>query len=130
MSGEAITQKGSKESLWELKRSANHTVTIMFGIVRDAIAQGDLVLEGDHTLNDLVFHMWLLGEAGKASSTSWLPPAEMGITSTFESLIRSTQMMADAYGWRPLTSEWDYAETHRRIREEMFAEESRRAYGT
>ena len=101
----------------------------MFGIVRDAIAQGDLVLEGERSVEDLVFHLWLLGEAGKASSTSWLPPAEMGITSAFDSLIRSTQVLADAYGWHPLTSEWDYADTHRRIREETFTEEAKRAYG-
>ena len=129
MNGEAITQKGTVDSLWRLKHAANHTVAIMSGIVRDAVAQGDLVYRGDLALKDLLFHIWLLGEAGKASAGNWLPPSELGISRTFESLIRSTQLMADAYEWRPLTTEWDYDESLRRIRKELFAEESKRAYG-
>jgi len=130
MNGEAITQKGSKESLWRLRLSANHTVAILRGIIRDAVAQGDLAFEGDRSAEDLVFHLWLLGEAGKATVSSWMPPTEMGVEDTFGSLIRSSQVLVDAYGWRPLSSEWDYGETMRRIREEVFGAESKEAYGT
>ncbi len=129
MNGEAITQKVSQESLWRMRNSANHTVSIMFGIVRDAIAQGDLTLPEGHRAEDLIFHMWLIGEAGKASVSSWLPPQEMGIRNPFASILRSTQLLGDGYGWQPLADEWDYAETQRRILSEIFPAESKKVYG-
>lgn len=129
MNGEAITQKASKESLWRMRNAANHTVQIMFGIVRDAISQGDLVLPQGHNVEDLIFHLWLLGESGKAAVSSWLPPQEMGIHSPFLSIMRSGQLLADGYGWRPLSSEWDYIDTRQRVRREIFPEEARLVYG-
>jgi hypothetical protein len=129
MNGEAITQKASDESLWRMRAAANQTVNIMFGIVRDAVAQGDLVLQGDDCPEDLVFHFWLVGEAGKASASSWMRPDDIGVAAPFDSIIRSSQLLGDGYGWRPLTTEWDYAETRRRIRREIFPKEAKLAYG-
>lgn len=129
MTGEAIMQKASEASLRRLRSSALRTVSIMTGIVRDGIVQGDLHLGPTTTIEDVIYPVWLLGDAGKAARTCWLPPEEMGIKDPFETILRHGTASADGYGWRPLSTEWDYAETMRRIRSEIFPEESRRAYG-
>ena len=121
--------KASDNSLWRLRAAANRTVSIMNGILRDAVAQGDLAFDEYRRQEDLVYHMWLLGDAGKASSSSWLPPSEMGVSNPFTSIIRSTQMLGDAYGWKPLSTEWDYEETRARIHREVFPTEMRKVHG-
>ncbi|NIA15189.1 MAG: TetR family transcriptional regulator, partial [Nitrospiraceae bacterium] len=45
MTGEAIMQKASPDTLWRLKVSGHNTANIMLGIVRDAIVQGDVELD-------------------------------------------------------------------------------------
>ncbi len=130
MSAEAITQKASQESLWRMRQAANHTVSILNGIVRDAIAQGDLVFEQGRSIEELTYQVWLLGESSKAAVWSWMPPRELGVDNPFDVMLHTGQILGDAHGWRPLSTEWDYRETLERIRREVFPDESRRAYGT
>jgi AcrR family transcriptional regulator len=129
VSGEAITQKASAEALRCMTRAGLATVNAMLGIVRDGIAQGDLMLPEGHRPEDLVYHFWLLGEGGKSASSSWLPPAELGIDAPFLAIVKTGQVLGDGYGWRPLSNEWDYEETSRRIQREVFPDECRRVYG-
>ena len=129
VTAEAIMHKVPKEAVMHLRSSGLRSVSIMVGIVRDGLVQGDLTLPAGHRLEDLVYHMWLLGEAGKASAATWLPPTELGVTDPFGSILKTGQMLGDGYGWRPLSTEWDYAATIRRVRMEVFPRESRKAYG-
>ncbi len=129
MNAEAITQKASQDSLWRMRRAAHHTVSIMNGIVRDAIAQGDVVFDGGRSIEEFTYQVWLLGESSKAAMWSWMPCQELGIDNPFNAMMRNGQIIGDAYGWRPLSSEWDYHETLLRIRREVFPAESRKIYG-
>lgn len=129
MSAEAITQKASQESLWRMKNTANHTVSVMNGIVRDAIAQGDVTFEDGKSIQEFTFQVWLLGESSKVAPWSWMPPAELGVEDPFAAMFRNGQVIGDAYGWRPLSTEWDYGETLHRVRREIFPAESRKVYG-
>lgn len=129
VNGEAITQKVSDRSIWRLRSSGLRTVNVMSGIVRDAIAQGDLTLPEGHSVEDLIYHLWLLGEAGKGAASIWLPPGELGVISPFATIIRSANLLADGYQWRPLSTEWDYEETTLRVRREIFPAECKLAFG-
>lgn len=129
VSGEAIAQKASREALRSMRRAGMATVNAMLGIVRDGIAQGDLTLPEGHRPEELTYHFWLLGEGGKSASSSWLPPAELGIDNPFLAIVKTGQILGDGYRWRPLSNEWDYEETSRRIQQEVFPEECRRIYG-
>ncbi len=128
MNGEAIMQKASPESISRMRTSARETVQIMVGILRDGVAQGDLVLGDGTRPEEIIFHFWLLGEGGKAAALSWMPPSEMGIEDTFGSLVKTSLLLADGYGWQPLSTEWDYADTMRRIRAEVFPKEAGRLH--
>jgi AcrR family transcriptional regulator len=123
INAEAITQKATDEAIWRLRRSAQRTVEIILGVVRDGIAHGDLDLGESITPEELTFHLWLLGEGGKMASTSWMAPIEMGINDPFGSILRAGQALGDGVGWCPLSSEWDYEATVARIRREVFPDE-------
>ncbi len=129
MTGEAIVQKAKERSLYRLRASARRMADMLVGIVRDAIAQGDLVLDSETRPEDVVYPLWVLGEGAKAARSSWFPPGEMGIDAPFAAIIKHAMVLGDGYGWKPLSSEWDYRETLRRIRREVFPEESRKVYG-
>ena len=129
INAEAITQKASDKFLWPLKTSAHRTVSILNGIVRDAIARGDLVLPAQATPEELTYQVWLLGESSKAALSSWLPPSEMGVGDPLSIMLRHGQLVGDAYGWKPLSTEWDYRETQRTVLREIFPGEALLAYG-
>lgn len=129
VNGEAIFQKASEKSIWRLQRCGLRTVSVMLGIVRDAIAQGDLVLPPNHTAEDIIYNFWLLGEGGKAAPHTWLPPEELSIDSPFASVFKTGNILADGYGWHPLSSEYDYEATIERVWREVFPAERRKALG-
>lgn len=126
VNGEAIFQKVSEKSIWRLQRCGLRTVDVMLGIVRDAIARGDLVLPPNHSAADIIYNFWLLGEGGKAAPHTWLPPEELGIDSPFASVFKTGSILGDGYGWRPLSSECDYEATIERVWREVFPAERRK----
>ena len=130
LNAEAITQKASDTSLYRLRTSARQTAAVMNGIVRDAIARGDLQLKDGDTVEGLTYQFWLMGESTKAAMWSWMPPRELGVDRPFEARFHAGQIIGDAYDWRPLSQDWDYRSTRRRVRMEIFPGEARKAYGT
>lgn len=129
VNGEAILGKVSEDRIWRMRSCGLHTVNVMLGIVRDAVAQGDLNLPPNHSAEELIYHFWLLGEGGKAASHTWLSPTDLGIRAPFASIHKTAAVMGDGYGWRPLTSEWDYEATAERIWREVFPAECRKLHG-
>ncbi|MCC6694328.1 MAG: TetR/AcrR family transcriptional regulator [Candidatus Hydrogenedentes bacterium] len=127
--GEAITQKVSEVSIWQLRTAGLRTVNVMLGILRDAVAQGDLTLTPGHRPEDLIYNFWVLGEGGKGAQSSWLSPADWGISDPFGTILRTSHILADGYGWRPLSTEWDYEEAARRIWREVLPNEHRAVFG-
>ncbi|MBX7256530.1 MAG: TetR/AcrR family transcriptional regulator [Candidatus Hydrogenedentes bacterium] len=129
MTGEAILQKASMRSISLLKASAHRTVDVMIGIVRDAIAHGDLTLDPNTKPEDLVYPLWVLGDGLKGAAWSWMSYEEIGATDPYATIIKHGLILADGYGWKPLSSEWDHTETLQRVRRELFPVESRKVYG-
>ncbi len=129
MNAEVITQKAAEVSLLRLRASAWQTASAVNGIIRDAIAQGDLQLKESGAIESLTYMFWEMGESAKAAMWSWMPPGELGIANPFDAMFHCGQIIGDAYGWRPLSSDWDYQSTRRRVRREVFPSECRKAYG-
>jgi AcrR family transcriptional regulator len=121
---EIIDQKISEARLVRMRTSEYRVLTsIMVGIVRDAIAQGDLVLPPETVVEQLPFGLWAITDGGYATILRDVPLQEVGIRDPFVAVIRTCEVLGDGYGWHPLSSEWDYAQTRRRVRETIFAEE-------
>jgi hypothetical protein len=52
---------------------------------------------------------------------------EQRLVTPFQTVRESCHRLLDGYRWQPLSHEWDYESTYRRVLREVFAEESLRA---
>ena len=82
-------------------------------------------------LNHLPRLREVLGSRGFELSEDDLPVrfvmAHPDLGDPSEALRRNQNAILDGYGWRPLTDEWDYDATRRRVLTEVFADEARQA---
>jgi len=99
-------------------------------IVEEAVAEGDLTLPEDLNSQAFAFGLWTAvfgGFAILSVGTNLIDPiTSSGGRGTPEDarLVRMcARALLDAYGWRPLSTEWDYRETMRRIYTEVFPPE-------
>jgi AcrR family transcriptional regulator len=121
-------------SIWE-KTSEKRRVTmqscearcmgILAGIVRDAIAQGDLTLPDNSHPEDLVFGLWSITYGAYSIITDNQSLLNLGIADPFASVQANQISLIDGYHWRPLSTEHDYQAVYQRITEELFADEFR-----
>jgi AcrR family transcriptional regulator len=89
-------------------------------VVRDAIGCGDLELPSFMTPAELVFSLWMV-VVGMFGATSTAEPLEqLGIHDLVSLVRRTGRTLMDGFGWRPLSNEWDYRATMRRIYRELF----------
>jgi AcrR family transcriptional regulator len=123
---EAIAQKASEQFVWNLRRCAHRSFGLVTGIVRDAIAQGDLVLPDGITPEHVAFALRALTDGAYSTTMGWVPARELGIPQPIEAVKSVSLVLCDGYGWRPLSTEWDYAATRRRVWEEVFPGEVRK----
>ena len=77
---------------------------IVTGVVRDAIAHGDLTLPADVSPERLVFGLWALtsGAYGLAFTSQSLP--QIGITDPYAVVRIHVCHLLDGYGWKPLSA--------------------------
>ena len=122
---EAIKQKASPSLLDEYNELLQQTMSVAVGVIRNAIDAGDLVLQGRCTPEILTFNLWAITEEGLSPPSTWAPFPELGIPDLLVSVLDGCEKLCDGCGWRPLSSEWDYEETRRRVREALFSEETR-----
>ena len=121
---EAIMQKASDETRHAMKACLQQSIAVLAGIVRDAMAQGDLELNGRATPEEITFNLWAISDGGYTVAASWPPPSELGIPDPFATVMNGCEALCDGYGWRPLSTEWDYEDTRKRVRRELFPAEA------
>jgi hypothetical protein len=122
---EVITRKVSQERLMKMKDAEYHLFALMTGVVNEAMALGELMLPPDRSVEELVFGLWALTDGGYGTIVRSIPMVETGIKDLFHSIMNVCDVLGDGYGWRPLTSEWDYEATRARIRATLFPVEMR-----
>ena len=98
----------------------------MGGVVRDAIARGDLRLPTDCTPEDLVFGLWSLTHGAFSIIATSDTLHELGVHDPYPTVRRHLDKLLDGYAWRPLSNEDDVELTRQRILAEVFPHESRR----
>jgi AcrR family transcriptional regulator len=94
------------------------------GIVREAVGAGDLRLPPHTSPDELYFSLWSSVWGATAIQRSDFPWIAAGIPHPAKTVRRSMLVMLDGFGWRPLSNEWDYRETCRRVQQEVFDQES------
>jgi AcrR family transcriptional regulator len=123
---ESIWDKASEQRRSQFMRRDNNCIGVMRGIIRDAVAQGDLELPQDLPESGLAFGLWSMAMGGRIIIHHGLAYDLLDNQDPERALDYNYQMLLDGYGWRPLSREWDYAAMANRAREEIFAEDLRR----
>ena len=125
----AVEQIIRSSSMWEktsperrelMDSCEGRCLQIVGGVVRDAIAQGDLSLSENCTPEDLVFGLWSLNFGAYTIVTSSESLEGNGIADPIAALRRSQNLLLDGYGWKPFSYEFDYSQTMDQVREEVF----------
>jgi AcrR family transcriptional regulator len=122
---EVITRKVSEERLLKMKDAEYRVLLLMNGIIHEAIALGDLTLLPGKSVEEISFGLWAMTDGGYGNIVRGMPLGEIGIREPFRSVMNVCEVLGDGYGWKPLTSEWDYEATRARVRATLFADEMR-----
>lgn len=121
----SILKKASVERQLALRSVETRNLDLVTGMIRDAISRGDLaVSDGAHPV-ELAFGLWGMIFGSRAIMTSDIDLDEIGIPDPSGSLRRNLNAMLDGFGWKPLSTEFDYGPVRERVRTELFARELR-----
>ncbi len=123
----SVWEKTSPERRQFMHHCESQCVGCVSGIVRDAMASGDLTLPDGATPEQLVFGLWSMSFGAQtilASSTSLV---DIGIGEPHRALALNQARLLDGYHWRPLSTEFDYEVTAERIATEWSADETKPA---
>ena len=117
----SVRAKATEQHGQLLAHSEVACTQIVSGIVRDAVAAGDLVLPDGTSPMDLCFNLWSLTFGAYFLTSGEAPLSDLGVTDPHVALMRGYHALLDGYGWRPLSTEWDYDATRAKIQEEVFS---------
>jgi AcrR family transcriptional regulator len=121
-------------SIWEktsayrqnLMRSCEgRCMSIVGGVIRDAIAHGDLELPEGTTPEHVVFGLWSFSYGAFSTIATSDNLVQLGIADPYTAHWLNITKMIDGFGWRPLSTEYDYEQTRERIADEVFSDEFR-----
>lgn len=97
-----IWEKCSEQRQELVRRYEQRCMSIVAGVVRGAIAAGDLVLPGEASPEDLVFGLWALtyGSHVLVATSPSLP--DLGIRDPARAIRFHCWLLLNGFGWRPL----------------------------
>jgi hypothetical protein len=121
-----LTRAGA-EGHGVLRRCETHLAGLLTRVILDAVGEGDLTLSSPRRAEEVAFTLWALAFGTRALMDTMVATSLLGIADGFRTARDAADLLLDALGWRPLTSEWDYEQTRQRIRAEVFPDEWRRA---
>ncbi len=123
-----LGDRATPERRATLQKLESDCITRLVGLVQDSIDAGDLELPADLQPADLVSVLWGLSLGYHLVMQNHRPLlAQHGVTAPFRIMRMHLDRLADGYDWRPLSRDWDYTATYRRITREVFADECLRA---
>ncbi len=120
LSCHSIIEKTS-EKLQMMKTAAElKCISLVGGIVRDGIAAGDLVLPENVQPDQLVFGLWSTTYGGYSIMDSRQTMQQMGIGDGFQMVRDINNRLLDGFGWKPLSTRFDYDAVYEKAGREIF----------
>lgn len=124
-----IREKASPSRVLLLIDAERDMMRIMFDLLSEAVKAGDLVPDDPGMLDEMAEGALALLEGGFMLIQDGVPQQILGVRDPFYKLWRYYNRAMDAYGWKPLFTEWNYEESLVRIRQEIYPEEAQALYG-
>lgn len=121
---ESIFAKASKAQQDAMREVEGRCVDAVCGIANDAVICGDLVVPAGWNIYDMTYGLYGMSfgcrVAGKNCTTlhELMSPDSRGV------LRKNQEALLDGWGWRPLSTEWDYEKTRKRAAADAFRVEA------
>jgi len=112
------TSARRQEVLRNCEGRCMHTVA---GVIRDAVAAGDLQLLDSHCVEDTVFGLWSLVYGGLLLESTSPSLADVGISDARAAIRQSCNAMLDGLHWLPLHAPEPYALWITQVRHHLIA---------
>ncbi len=106
-----------------LQGCESRTVALLTGVVTDALEQGDLSLAAPRRSDELAFSVWALVFGTRALMSTAVARVQLSVSDGHAVACDTADLLFDAMDWRPLSTEWNYADVRDRVRREVFADE-------
>jgi AcrR family transcriptional regulator len=119
----SIKEKASDQLRLSLESCEARCSEIVRGVIRDAVAAGDLQLSDDFGIDDLAFGLWSITFGGYSIAATSPSLGRLGIHNPLLAIRANCIRLLDGVGWKPLSPEMDLARVLDRIRREVFAAE-------
>lgn len=129
----AVDQLVRSASIWEktsdqrrqfMLHCETNCMAILGQIVRDAVGNGDLILGEGLTKETVIFGLWSMNFGAYSIITSSETLDQIGLPEPETALWHNQSLLLDGYGWRPLSTEWDYLAIFHQAKEQLFRDES------
>ncbi len=97
-----VWEKTSTERQEILKRCEARCMHAVAGVVRDAVASGDLTLAENRVVEEIVFGLWSLVHGGMLLELTSPSLADVGIRNARRAIRAGWNSLLDGCGWMPL----------------------------
>lgn len=114
-----IREKSSEKQLEEQLCAESGAMAAIHGCIREAIQLGDLNLRQGQTPEQLGFGLWAVSLGVYTILAKDFDLKVIDISDPLNDLHQIRMTLIDGYGWRPLTTEFDYKNTLERIHKEL-----------
>ena len=123
-----LLKRATPENRTKLAEADNKGLSIAPVIIEEAIQSGDI--QPGVSPRHIMFAMMSMVIGSHVSSYEETEVVNETIKEgdRFETLRDCVATLLDGFGWRPMSTEWDYAKTVERVRTELFAEEMQKLF--
>ena len=90
---------------------------------RNAVADGSLEIPPHLSIEILTFSNWAMSFGTNALATSATEAKAVNRLDPNTLLLQNISILLDGMNWHPLSKDWDYKNTWRRVEQEIFAED-------
>ncbi|MFA6244930.1 MAG: TetR/AcrR family transcriptional regulator [Candidatus Hydrogenedentales bacterium] len=113
---ESIASRVSEAKQARMREIDTDMFRILLRIVHRALDEGDLKLPAGFRPEALCLVIWAMADGCAAAMRGSAPLEEFGIQDPLGELMMGGPWFLDGWGWRPLSSDWDYEGSMVRIR--------------
>lgn len=115
----SVREKTSEKRQSVIRGCEMQCMSVVAGVVRDAIAAEDLELPKGFSPEKLVFGLWSLTSGAYSIVFTSDSLESMGLDEPFKTVRDHTAALLDGHGWTPLSSEFDSKNLIKKIRKEV-----------
>lgn len=119
----AIADRAPQERREAMGQLQGELHALLVSIVDDAVARNDLRLPPGVTPHSVMHGMWTMLIGAELSAQAPKLSNQCEAIDPATSARQNIQRLWDGYGWKPLSTVWDYAQTEKRTLTEVFPEE-------